>query len=54
MSKVVVKLNGLSHSYPDDLDLLLVGPDGQSAMLMSDAGARIQPVNTRERSATVF
>jgi subtilisin-like proprotein convertase family protein len=38
ISKVVVKLNGLSHSYPGDVDILLVGPGGQNVMLMSDAG----------------
>jgi glucose/arabinose dehydrogenase/subtilisin-like proprotein convertase family protein len=37
-SKVVVTLNGLTHTYPADLDVLLVGPGGQKAMLMSDAG----------------
>jgi subtilisin-like proprotein convertase family protein len=29
--------NGFTHSHPDDVDLLLVGPRGQSVMLMSDA-----------------
>jgi len=38
VSKVTVSLNGLSHTYPDDLDILLVGPDGAKVMLMSDAG----------------
>ena len=33
-----VTLTNLSHTYPDDLDLLLVGPQGQTALLMSDAG----------------
>jgi subtilisin-like proprotein convertase family protein len=36
--KVTVTLKGLSHTYPDDLDILLVGPRGQKIMLMSDAG----------------
>ncbi|HEX2739696.1 MAG TPA: hypothetical protein VHM69_04560, partial [Rubrobacter sp.] len=33
-----VSLNGISHTFPDDLDILLVGPGGQKVMLMSDAG----------------
>lgn len=33
-----VKLKGLRHTFPDDLDILLVGPAGQSVILMSDAG----------------
>ena len=37
-SKVTVTLNGFSHSYPDDVDVLLVGPGGQKVVLMSDAG----------------
>jgi uncharacterized repeat protein (TIGR01451 family) len=36
--KVTATLSNLSHTYPDDLDILLVGPGGQNAMLMSDAG----------------
>lgn len=33
-----VKLHGMTHSHPDDLDILLVGPSGLSVILMSDAG----------------
>jgi subtilisin-like proprotein convertase family protein len=33
-----VSLTGISHTYPDDLDVLLVGPAGQKVLLMSDAG----------------
>jgi uncharacterized repeat protein (TIGR01451 family) len=36
--RVRVTLTNLAHTYPDDLDVLLVGPEGQSAVLMSDAG----------------
>ena len=36
--KITVRINGLTHSWPDDIDLALVGPDGQAVMLMSDAG----------------
>lgn len=38
IEKVTVRLDGLTHTYPDDIDLLLVGPGGQAVMLMSDAG----------------
>ena len=38
VSKATVSLIGLSHTWPDDLDVLLVGPQGQMSMLMSDAG----------------
>ena len=31
-------LYDLSHSWPDDIDMLLVGPQGQDAVVMSDAG----------------
>lgn len=37
-SKVTVTLFGLSHTFPDDLDILLVGPTGLHTILMSDAG----------------
>jgi len=32
-----VSIDGISHERPDDLDLLLVGPQGQKVILMSDA-----------------
>ncbi|HEV2842921.1 MAG TPA: proprotein convertase P-domain-containing protein [Chthoniobacterales bacterium] len=35
---VRVQLNNISHSFPGDYDILLVGPGGQSALLMSDCG----------------
>lgn len=38
ITKVEVALNNLSHTFPDDVDVLLVGPGGQRAILMSDAG----------------
>lgn len=36
--KVTVTLHGLRHTNPDDLDIMLVGPEGQNVLLMSDAG----------------
>ena len=39
ITKVTVTLTEFRHSYPDDVDILLVGPNGQSVVLMSDAGA---------------
>ena len=38
ISKVTLSLNGLTTPTPDDLDLLLVGPGGQTFLFMSDAG----------------
>jgi subtilisin-like proprotein convertase family protein len=38
ITRVTVNLSNLSHSNPDDLDLLLVGPEGQAVVIMSDAG----------------
>ena len=35
---VDVELSGLSHPRPSDLDLMLVGPGGQSITFLSDAG----------------
>ena len=36
---VNVTLTGLSHTFPDDVDVLLVGPLGQKVILMSDVGS---------------
>jgi hypothetical protein len=35
---VTVRLFDVGHSNPDDLDVLLVGPNGQAVVLMSDTG----------------
>jgi hypothetical protein len=33
-----VSLKGVSHTFPDDIEALLVGPGGQKVMLMADVG----------------
>jgi hypothetical protein len=38
VSRVTVTLSNINHTIPDDFDILLVGPGGQSATIMSDAG----------------
>ena len=35
---VTVTLNNISHPFPDDIDIVLVGPNGQGVLLMSDVG----------------
>ncbi len=42
VSRVRVGLHGLNHAYPDDVDILLVAPNGQGAVLMSDAGGGVR------------
>jgi subtilisin-like proprotein convertase family protein len=39
ITKLTVTLTNITHSHPDDLDVLLVGPGGQAVILMSDVGA---------------
>ncbi|HEX5041568.1 MAG TPA: hypothetical protein VFV75_01620 [Candidatus Polarisedimenticolaceae bacterium] len=36
--KLRVRIEGLSHTWPDDMDILLVGPQNRQVVLMSDAG----------------
>ncbi|MBI3880990.1 MAG: DUF11 domain-containing protein [Verrucomicrobia bacterium] len=38
VSKLTVTLNGFSHAFPADVDVLVVGPAGQPVVVMSDAG----------------
>ena len=37
-TQVTVRLDGVTHTFPSDLDILLVGPTGANVVLMSDAG----------------
>jgi subtilisin-like proprotein convertase family protein len=43
VKKATVTLHGLSHTWPDDLGVLLVGPKGQKITLMDEAGGS-QPI----------
>ena len=45
VTKVAVRLNNVSHTYPDDIDVLLIGPGGRRVMLMSDAGSSPSSAN---------
>ncbi|MEX2203835.1 MAG: serine/threonine-protein kinase [Actinomycetota bacterium] len=38
VSRLTVTLSGFSHVFPEDVDVLLVGPSGESAVLMADVG----------------
>ena len=38
VEKITVTLQGITHAFPDDLDIILVGPRGGKTFLMSDAG----------------
>ncbi len=44
ITNLTVKLTNVSHTLPDDMDVLLVGPQGQKVMLMSDTGGS-NPLN---------
>jgi subtilisin-like proprotein convertase family protein len=35
---ITVSINGLTHTFPADLDLMLVAPNGDNLVFMSDAG----------------
>jgi uncharacterized repeat protein (TIGR01451 family) len=45
ISQVTVTLSNLTHSFPSDLDILLVSPDGTSIVLLSDAGGNYAITN---------
>lgn len=41
ITKVTATLYGISHTWPADIDILLVSPGGQKVILMSDIGGSI-------------
>nr|NCR87403.1 hypothetical protein [Microcystis aeruginosa K13-05] len=38
INSLKVTLTNINHTYPDDIDILLVGPTGAKSLLMSDVG----------------
>lgn len=38
IDRVIVTLNGFSHTYPSDVDIVLVGPGGQKSVVMGRVG----------------
>jgi hypothetical protein len=45
VTDVNVTLSSLSHTFPDDVAVLLVGPGGQNVVLMSDSGCDLDVSN---------
>jgi subtilisin-like proprotein convertase family protein len=41
VTQVTLTLTGITHTFPDDIDMLLVGPQGQTAVIFSDVGGNI-------------
>ena len=44
VDNVRVSLNNMSHTFPDDIDIILQAPNGQQMLLMSDTGSRFDLV----------
>ncbi len=44
ITAVTVSLLGFSHTFPDDVDILLVSPTGQKMIIVSDAGGSTDAV----------
>jgi CSLREA domain-containing protein len=38
ITKATIQINGFSHTFPDDVDIVLEAPDGTRSIVMSDAG----------------
>jgi subtilisin-like proprotein convertase family protein len=47
ISKITATMVGFGHAFPSDVSILLVGPQGQSCVLMSRAGGSVAVTNTR-------
>jgi hypothetical protein len=42
ITNLTVTLSNFSHTFPSDVSIILVGPQGQMCVLMSDVGGQIQ------------
>jgi uncharacterized delta-60 repeat protein len=54
ITKVSVTLSNLSHNYPLDLDIMLVGPSNEKVVLMSDAGGTTASPNPLSNVTLTF
>lgn len=45
VTNATATITGLSHTFPSDVDILLVGPSGQTVVLLADTGGSIDAVN---------
>ncbi len=45
ISSLKLKLNGINHPRPDDMDFLLVAPNGAKFVVMSDSGGTLPAAN---------
>src|SRR6186713_1328801 len=45
ISRVTVTLSGITHGYPDDIDVVLRAPNGEQVKLLSDVGGQFDVGN---------
>jgi streptogramin lyase len=50
VTDVNVRLTGISHTFPDDMDVILQSPSGKSALIMSDVGSAVSSTATNKTS----
>jgi streptogramin lyase len=50
ITDVNVRLTGISHTFPDDMDVILQSPTGKTALIMSDVGSAVGSRATNKTS----